>query len=196
LGEIHLRSEGEKDPAVESPATNEMEPDAPIATAYPAEQAFNADLLMQDKPSAPTSSYKFEDSSPEDAPPVLLHKPDASSAKDAAPVLLHKVEHSSAGDAAPGVPSKLENSSAMQSSQDVVAKERLERRTRVEFTARQELMEKLERVRAIASHRLPSRPSIEQLVDFMADYVIHREDPRKRHERRQARQMRRGKAPD
>jgi len=73
---------------------------------------------------------------------------------------------------------------------------RFERRARVEFTARQELMEKLERIRAIASHRIPARASMEQLIDFMADYVIHREDPLKRHQRRQARHSKKNKALD
>ena len=66
---------------------------------------------------------------------------------------------------------------------------------RVDFTAHPELMEKLERIRAIASHRVPARASMEQLINFMADYVIHREDPIKRHERRQARQLKRGRTP-
>ncbi len=68
---------------------------------------------------------------------------------------------------------------------------RFERRARVEFTARQELIEKLERIRALASHRLPARASMEQVIDFMADYVIHREDPITRHQRRQARHLKR-----
>ena len=68
---------------------------------------------------------------------------------------------------------------------------RFERRARVEFTARQELIEKLERIRALASHRLPARASMEQVIDFMADYVIHHEDPITRHQRRQARHLKR-----
>ena len=77
-----------------------------------------------------------------------------------------------------------------------VAPHTLERRTRVEFTARQELLEKLERIRAIASHRLPARASMEQIINFMADYVIHREDPIKRHQRREARRLKRDKTAD
>jgi 5-methylcytosine-specific restriction endonuclease McrA len=63
----------------------------------------------------------------------------------------------------------------------------LERRKRVEFTAHDELMAKLDRIRSLASHRLPANATLEQLIDFMADYVIGREDPVKRHERREKR---------
>jgi 5-methylcytosine-specific restriction endonuclease McrA len=69
----------------------------------------------------------------------------------------------------------------------VVTELQFERRARVEFTAHEELMDKLERIRSIPSHRLPANASLEQLIDFMADYVITREDPARRHERRQAR---------
>jgi 5-methylcytosine-specific restriction endonuclease McrA len=62
-----------------------------------------------------------------------------------------------------------------------------ERLARVEFTAHEELMKKLDRIRSLASHRLPVNASLEQLIDFMAEYVITREDPSRRHERRQAR---------
>ena len=62
-----------------------------------------------------------------------------------------------------------------------------QRLARVEFTAHQELMEKLEKIRSLASHRLPINATLEQLIDFMADYVITREDPAKRQERREAR---------
>jgi 5-methylcytosine-specific restriction endonuclease McrA len=59
-----------------------------------------------------------------------------------------------------------------------------EMRARVEFTAHEELMVKLERVRSLMSHRLPINAPLEELFQFMADYVIEREDPLKRHERR------------
>jgi len=78
----------------------------------------------------------------------------------------------------------------------VVSQLRVERRARVEFTARPELVEKLECIRALAAHRLPAGASIEQVINFMADYVIHREDPIRRHERRQARRLKRGGNPD
>lgn len=69
----------------------------------------------------------------------------------------------------------------------VVTELQFERRARVEFTAHEELMEKLARIRSLVSHRLPANAPLEQLLGFMADYVIQREDPVKRHERRQAR---------
>ncbi|HET6350122.1 MAG TPA: HNH endonuclease signature motif containing protein [Candidatus Krumholzibacteria bacterium] len=61
---------------------------------------------------------------------------------------------------------------------------RLERRAVVQFTASETVMTKLERVRAIASHRLPANAPLEQLLEFLADHFIEREDPRVRHERR------------
>jgi len=66
----------------------------------------------------------------------------------------------------------------------------LQRMARVEFTAHEALMQKLDRIRSLASHRLPSNASLEQLIDFMADYVIHREDPIAREQRREARAAR------
>ncbi|HET6463491.1 MAG TPA: hypothetical protein VFH33_06800, partial [Candidatus Krumholzibacteria bacterium] len=64
---------------------------------------------------------------------------------------------------------------------------RLERRARVEFTAHEELMNKLEKIRSLTSHRLPMNAPLEQLIGFMADYFLEREDPEKRHGRREAR---------
>jgi 5-methylcytosine-specific restriction endonuclease McrA len=68
---------------------------------------------------------------------------------------------------------------------------RFERRARVEFTAHEELMDRLERIRAIASHRLPANASFEQLIDFMAGYFLEREDPAQREMRRERRAARR-----
>jgi len=59
-----------------------------------------------------------------------------------------------------------------------------ERRAVVQFSAREEVMTKLEDVRALASHRLAINAPLEQLVEFLADYFIAREDPKTRHERR------------
>jgi 5-methylcytosine-specific restriction endonuclease McrA len=69
----------------------------------------------------------------------------------------------------------------------VVTELQFERRARVEFTAHEELMDKLERIRSIASHRLPANASFEQLLDFMAGYFLEREDPAKREMRRELR---------
>lgn len=63
---------------------------------------------------------------------------------------------------------------------------RLERRAVVQFSAREEVMSKLENVRALASHRLPINAPLEQVIEFLADYFTRREDPKERHERRQA----------
>jgi len=62
---------------------------------------------------------------------------------------------------------------------------RLERRAVISFTSHEELIEKLDRIRSIASHRLPTNSTFEQLIDFMADYVLRREDPAARQERRE-----------
>jgi 5-methylcytosine-specific restriction endonuclease McrA len=69
-----------------------------------------------------------------------------------------------------------------------------ERLARVEFTAHEKLMEKLDRVRSLVSHVLPANASLEQLITFMADFVIDRKDPVKRHERRRARVANQGEA--
>jgi 5-methylcytosine-specific restriction endonuclease McrA len=61
------------------------------------------------------------------------------------------------------------------------------RMVRSEFTAEEETMQKLDRVRSLASHRLPMNAPLAQLIDFMADYFLEREDPIQRHERRTAR---------
>jgi 5-methylcytosine-specific restriction endonuclease McrA len=64
-----------------------------------------------------------------------------------------------------------------------------ERRAVVQFSAREEVMSKLEEVRALASHRLAINAPLEQLVEFLADYFITREDPKARHERRETKQQ-------
>lgn len=61
-----------------------------------------------------------------------------------------------------------------------------ERRTRVEFTAHEDLMSKLDRIRALVSHRLHGTATFEQLID-MAEYLLQREDPVERQRRREAR---------
>ncbi|HEX6790887.1 MAG TPA: HNH endonuclease signature motif containing protein, partial [Candidatus Krumholzibacteria bacterium] len=63
----------------------------------------------------------------------------------------------------------------------------LERRARVEFTAHEELMTKLDRIRSLAAHRLPAGATMEQLLDWMAEYVLQREDPVARKQRREER---------
>jgi 5-methylcytosine-specific restriction endonuclease McrA len=62
-----------------------------------------------------------------------------------------------------------------------------ERRALIQFSAREAVMTKLECVRSIASHRLVPNASMEQLVEFLADYFIEREDPAVRHARRESR---------
>jgi 5-methylcytosine-specific restriction endonuclease McrA len=61
------------------------------------------------------------------------------------------------------------------------------RMVRSEFTAEEETMHKLDRVRSLASHRLPMNAPLAELIDFMADYFLEREDPIQRQERRKAR---------
>jgi len=64
-----------------------------------------------------------------------------------------------------------------------------ERRALVQFSAREDVMNKLEHVRLLASHRLPMNAPFEQLIEFLADYFAEREDPKVRHERREARKQ-------
>jgi len=61
------------------------------------------------------------------------------------------------------------------------------RMARVEFTAHEELMVKLDRIRSLASHRLSMNASFEELIDFMSEYFLRREDPEARHLRRELR---------
>ncbi|HKW14673.1 MAG TPA: HNH endonuclease signature motif containing protein, partial [Candidatus Krumholzibacteria bacterium] len=61
------------------------------------------------------------------------------------------------------------------------------RMVRSEFTVEEETMQKLDRVRSLASHRLSMGTSLGQLIDFMADYFLKREDPIQREARREQR---------
>jgi HNH endonuclease len=61
---------------------------------------------------------------------------------------------------------------------------KLERRVVNQFSAREVVMNKIETVRALASHRLPINAPLEQVLEFLADYFLKREDPKQRHERR------------
>lgn len=65
--------------------------------------------------------------------------------------------------------------------------QQFQRMTRIEFTVHDRLMVKLERIRLLMSHRLPANASLEQLIDYMAEYLIHREDPEARQHRRESR---------
>jgi hypothetical protein len=64
---------------------------------------------------------------------------------------------------------------------------KFEPRAVVQFTAREEVMAKLERVRSLASHRLRGNASLEQVIELLADDFIKRNDPAARHERREQR---------
>jgi 5-methylcytosine-specific restriction endonuclease McrA len=72
---------------------------------------------------------------------------------------------------------------------------KFERHTVVQFTAREGVFSKLEHVRLLASHRLPANASLEELIEFLADYFTQREDPKRRHERREAKHTARREAP-
>jgi len=69
----------------------------------------------------------------------------------------------------------------------LVTEFQLEKRCRVEFTAHDELMVKLDRVRTLAAHRLKANSPFEQLIELMADDFIARHDPAEREKRRDAR---------
>jgi 5-methylcytosine-specific restriction endonuclease McrA len=62
----------------------------------------------------------------------------------------------------------------------------LKRMVRSEITTDEETMQKLERVRSLASHRLAMNASLGQLIDFVAEYFLEREDPIRRDARRKA----------
>jgi 5-methylcytosine-specific restriction endonuclease McrA len=64
-----------------------------------------------------------------------------------------------------------------------------ERRALLQFSVHEAVMSKLDRVRSIASHRLPPRAPLEQLIEFLADYFTAREDPAARQVRRVVRSM-------
>jgi len=64
---------------------------------------------------------------------------------------------------------------------------KFERHAVVQFSTKEEVLAKLDHVRSLASHRLPANAPLEQLIEFLADYFTEREDPRARHERREAR---------
>jgi hypothetical protein len=63
---------------------------------------------------------------------------------------------------------------------------KFERHVAVQFTAKELVMNKLEHVRSLASHRLPANAPLVELIEFLADYFTHREDPKARHQRREA----------
>jgi 5-methylcytosine-specific restriction endonuclease McrA len=67
-----------------------------------------------------------------------------------------------------------------------------ERLARVEFTAHEELLSGLEKVRSIASHRLPANAPLEQLIAFMVEYFLDREEPARREDRRETRAAKEG----
>ena len=64
----------------------------------------------------------------------------------------------------------------------------IEKRMHLSFSVSDEFMAKLEKIRSLAWHKLPANASMEQVFTFVMDYVIEKEDPRKRNERRMARQ--------
>lgn len=63
----------------------------------------------------------------------------------------------------------------------------LERRVVKQFCAREVVMNKIATVQALASHRLPMNAPFEEVIEFLADYFLQREDPKARHDRRAAR---------
>ena len=61
----------------------------------------------------------------------------------------------------------------------------LERRALIQFTAGEEFMDLVERVRSIASHRLKPNATFEQVFALALSEYVKREDPIERHERRE-----------
>lgn len=68
-----------------------------------------------------------------------------------------------------------------------------EKRMMLSFSASEEFMAKLEKIKSLAWHRLPSNPTLEQVFELAVDYFIEDKDPSVRQERREARKARSGK---
>jgi 5-methylcytosine-specific restriction endonuclease McrA len=62
-----------------------------------------------------------------------------------------------------------------------------ERRTLLRFSASEPFIAKLERVKSLAWHRLPTNPSLEQVFELALDIALERDDRAKRVERRERR---------
>ncbi len=60
----------------------------------------------------------------------------------------------------------------------------LEKRAMVEFCASEPFMALYEKLRALMWHRLPVNPSMEAVLSLAMEYVIEKEDPKKKHARR------------
>ena len=193
LGEIHLCNSGKKSTTVEESTLDEPKQKAFGATADDPGASHEGEASPHHQSSAVTATHRLENQKfPVDAVGTVQESTRGDEPTEVA-IPSQELEHQESLAEAPAAVHKLEQAVPTDSAAPV---HRLERRARIEFTAHQELVEKLERIRAIASHRLTARASMEQLITFMADYVIHREDPVKRHQRRQARQLKAGKAVD
>ena len=57
----------------------------------------------------------------------------------------------------------------------------------IKFPAGEAFMKKIARVKSLAWHRLPPNPTFEQVFELALDVLIEKEDPAKRHERREKR---------
>jgi 5-methylcytosine-specific restriction endonuclease McrA len=62
-----------------------------------------------------------------------------------------------------------------------------EKRVQFQFTAAEGFQKKLEKIKSLAWHRLPTNPSLEQVFELALDSFIERHDPSARRERRQQR---------
>jgi hypothetical protein len=71
---------------------------------------------------------------------------------------------------------------------------RLERCAVVQFSASEAFMAKVEKVRAIAWHRLPANASLEQVFELALDLFLDKEDPSARNARREERRAASGSA--
>jgi 5-methylcytosine-specific restriction endonuclease McrA len=67
----------------------------------------------------------------------------------------------------------------------------LERRREIRFCAGEAFMEKLEQAKALVWHRLPLNASFEQLFELALDFLIERQSPAARRERRDRREQHR-----
>jgi 5-methylcytosine-specific restriction endonuclease McrA len=102
----------------------------------------------------------------------------------------------SQGDVERGTGDSEKSPSATISSSEGPAAVQLERWALVHFRTREVVIKKLERVRSIASHRLPGNAPLDQVVEFLADRFLEREDPAERHARREERKNRRQRMPE
>jgi hypothetical protein len=93
---------------------------------------------------------------------------------------------------AESVPHEDRRAGDVQGSPGATVSQAMERLAVIQFTASEEFLALVERVRSIASHRLPPNAAFEQVFALVMKEYVKREDPQERHERRE---LKKGDAP-